>query len=91
MLIVCIIGGWLYLLPYEFEYMGKHLIGSAFLLPNIVLWQESGYFDADAESKPLLHLWSLGFDGSHLSDFGADFLVEKIAKELFSYSLSDKH
>jgi len=29
---------------------------------NFVLWQESGYFDVAAESKPLLHLWSLGIE-----------------------------
>ena len=27
-----------------------------------MLWNEAGYFDADADSKPLLHLWSLGIE-----------------------------
>ena len=27
-----------------------------------MLWSESGYFDAAAETKPLLHLWSLGIE-----------------------------
>jgi hypothetical protein len=27
-----------------------------------VLWSESGYFDNAAETKPLLHLWSLGIE-----------------------------
>ena len=26
------------------------------------MWHESGYFDTAAESKPLLHLWSLGIE-----------------------------
>ena len=29
---------------------------------NITLWNESGYFDNASESKPLLHLWSLGIE-----------------------------
>ena len=29
---------------------------------NLVLWSEAGYFDAASESKPLLHLWSLGIE-----------------------------
>ena len=35
--------------------------GAAFF-SNINLWQETGYFDRGAESKPLLHLWSLGVE-----------------------------
>ena len=29
---------------------------------NLALWLEAGYFDAASESKPLLHLWSLGIE-----------------------------
>jgi len=29
---------------------------------NFALWSESGYFDAAAYAKPLLHLWSLGIE-----------------------------
>ena len=32
------------------------------LLLDVVLWDESGYFDTTAEIKPLLHLWSLGIE-----------------------------
>ena len=31
-------------------------------VPNFVFWNEAGYFDAAAETKPLLHLWSLGVE-----------------------------
>jgi peptidoglycan/LPS O-acetylase OafA/YrhL len=27
-----------------------------------VLWKEAGYFDATSDTKPLLHLWSLGIE-----------------------------
>jgi peptidoglycan/LPS O-acetylase OafA/YrhL len=50
------------LLAGEFEQFGKHVAGGAGFVSNIVLWSESGYFDNSAETKPLLHLWSLGVE-----------------------------
>ncbi|WSH67114.1 acyltransferase family protein [Rhizobium ruizarguesonis] len=54
--------GWLALLPEEFKELGKHVAGGAGFVSNLVLWNESGYFDSSAEVKPLLHLWSLGIE-----------------------------
>jgi len=61
-LICCFIFGWFSLLAHEFALLGKHIAGGAAFVSNFVLWQESGYFDVAAESKPLLHLWSLGIE-----------------------------
>ena len=54
--------GWFFLFPSEFKQLGKHLLAGAAFVSNFVLWNEAGYFDAGAESKPLLHLWSLGIE-----------------------------
>jgi len=54
--------GWVYLLPADFSQLGKHIVGGAGFIANFVLWNESGYFDAAAAAKPLLHLWSLGIE-----------------------------
>ncbi|MFW8603077.1 acyltransferase family protein [Rhizobium beringeri] len=54
--------GWFALLPEEYKELGKHVAGGAGFVSNLVLWQESGYFDSAAEMKPLLHLWSLGIE-----------------------------
>lgn len=54
--------GWLTLLPGEFEQLGKHIAGGASFISNFILWNESGYFDNIAETKPLLHLWSLAVE-----------------------------
>ena len=53
---------WFVMLPDEFAQIGKHVAAGASFASNIVLWQESGYFDASADTKPLLHLWSLGIE-----------------------------
>jgi peptidoglycan/LPS O-acetylase OafA/YrhL len=54
--------GWQVLLPDEFRTLGKHVAAGAGFVSNIALWREAGYFDAAAELKPLLHLWSLGIE-----------------------------
>ncbi len=54
--------GWFVLLGDEYTQLGKHLMAGAGFISNLVLWNESGYFDALDETKPLLHLWSLGIE-----------------------------
>ncbi len=56
------IAGWFILFPDEYKQFGKHMMGGALFVSNLVLYKESGYFDAAAETKPLLHLWSLGIE-----------------------------
>jgi peptidoglycan/LPS O-acetylase OafA/YrhL len=54
--------GFVYLMPHELTQLAKHVVFGAGFLSNIALWSETGYFDAAATSKPLLHLWSLGVE-----------------------------
>jgi peptidoglycan/LPS O-acetylase OafA/YrhL len=58
----CMILGWVLLLGGEYKQLGKHVAGGAAFVSNFVLWGEAGYFDSAAESKVLLHLWSLGIE-----------------------------
>ena len=59
---LCLVFGWFSLLPDELNQLGKHVVAGAGFVSNLVLWSESGYFDNSAETKPLLHLWSLGIE-----------------------------
>jgi peptidoglycan/LPS O-acetylase OafA/YrhL len=61
-LICCFACGWALLLADEFRALGKHVVAGSLFVSNFVLWQETGYFDVSAETKPLLHLWSLGVE-----------------------------
>ncbi len=54
--------GWFSLLADEYKQLGKHIAAGAGFVSNLVLWSELGYFDNSAETKPLLHLWSLGIE-----------------------------
>lgn len=61
-LATCLAVGYFILLPNEFEQLGKHTLAAATFLINFVLLGEIGYFDAQADLKPLLHLWSLSVE-----------------------------
>ena len=54
--------GWFMLFQDEYAQLGKHILGGVGFISNYLFWQESGYFDTAAETKPLLHLWSLGIE-----------------------------
>lgn len=61
-LIACFVFGWFALLADEYKQLGKHIAAGAGFVSNFILWSEAGYFDNSAETKPLLHLWSLGIE-----------------------------
>ena len=57
-----LIVGWFALFPDEYRLLGQHIFSSASFFQNLNLLSEVGYFDEAAETKPLLHLWSLGIE-----------------------------
>ena len=61
-LLACQTFAWFALLSDEYKSLGKHISATALLIPNWIFWSESGYFDYAANTKPLLHLWSLGIE-----------------------------
>lgn len=61
-LLASLLIGWLMLTPGEYEQLGKHVVAGVMFVSNIVFWKEAGYFDNAADTKPLLHLWSLGIE-----------------------------
>ena len=48
--------------PDEYRLLGKHIAGGSVYISNFILWFEAGYFDVSSDTKPLLHLWSLGIE-----------------------------
>ncbi|MGH8856134.1 MAG: acyltransferase family protein, partial [Telluria sp.] len=61
-IVSCLAFGWLALFPDEYEQLGKHVMGGAGFAANFFYWAQVGYFDTAADTKPLLHLWSLGIE-----------------------------
>jgi len=58
----CYAIGWFTFLQDEYQQLGRHIAGGVLFISNFVLWNEIGYFDNAAETKVLLHLWSLGIE-----------------------------
>lgn len=54
--------GWFVLYPDELNQLAKHIFVGTIFSSNFILWSEVDYFDSAAETKPLLHLWSLGIE-----------------------------
>ncbi len=48
--------------PPDLERFGGALLHAVMSLSNFYFWNESGYFDATASIKPLLHTWSLSVE-----------------------------
>lgn len=61
-LATCFILGWFVLYANEFKQLTKHILGGASFSSNLIFWGEASYFDRISETKPLLHLWSLGVE-----------------------------
>lgn len=61
-LIAALAFGWIMLTPEEYQRLGKHTAGGVGFIANFMFLKEVGYFDAAADTKPLLHLWSLGIE-----------------------------
>jgi peptidoglycan/LPS O-acetylase OafA/YrhL len=61
-LLSCLVYGWVALAPDEYRDLGQQVAAGAGFSSNILLWIQSGYFDQEATTKPLLHLWSLGVE-----------------------------
>jgi len=61
-LTTCFVLGWFVLLPDEYQQLGKHIAAGSGFMSNFFFWEEAGYFDNSAITKPLLHLWSLGIE-----------------------------
>jgi peptidoglycan/LPS O-acetylase OafA/YrhL len=59
---VCIPFAWMWMLPSQMKDFSQSLVAVSLFASNVLFWRESGYFDAAAEEKPLLHTWSLAVE-----------------------------
>ncbi|MRI34319.1 hypothetical protein EOPP23_15120 [Endozoicomonas sp. OPT23] len=61
-MLVCIPFAWMWMLPTQMKDFSQSLVAVSLFASNILFWRESGYFNAAAEEKPLLHTWSLAVE-----------------------------
>ena len=61
-LLAVLVIGWLALFANELLDLGKQVVAAGLFSSNILLILTTNYFNPDAQTKPLLHLWSLGVE-----------------------------
>jgi len=57
-----LIMGYLFFSASDFERLGHSLLYAILSVSNFFFWNETGYFNAASEFKPLLHTWSLSIE-----------------------------
>lgn len=65
-----LLGFWV-LLPDELVSLAQSAVASLLFSANFFFWSETGYFAIEAQSTPLLHLWSLGVEEQYYLLFPA--------------------
>lgn len=61
--ILCVaLVSWTLLLPVDLVDLGRSSISQALLVSNFYFWRTTDYFGGGAETKPLLHTWSLAIE-----------------------------
>ena len=61
-ILVCLPLAWMWMVPADLRSFSQSVLAVSVFASNILFWKSSGYFDASAEEKPLLHTWSLGVE-----------------------------
>lgn len=59
---VALLVGWFFLMPEEYQLLGRHARESLLFTSNLRYFDESGYFDVASQEKWLLHTWSLSVE-----------------------------
>lgn len=58
----CFIGSWYWLLPTDMQAFSLSMSAVSTFTSNIFFWQDTGYWGAENELKPLLHTWSIAIE-----------------------------
>ena len=61
-LLFVLVFGWFFFIADEYKQLSQHVSAAAIFMSNFLLWSEVNYFDNEAFTKPLLHLWSLAIE-----------------------------
>lgn len=85
-LVCCLPFAYLILSPLDLRAFAKSLLGANIFLANVVSYQQTDYFDAASEIKPLLHLWSLSIEEQYylVLPLLLAFLVKRGPKSVFA-------
>jgi peptidoglycan/LPS O-acetylase OafA/YrhL len=82
MLAVVTVLALIFVQPDKLLLYGKSLLAQPLYIQNFVFWNEGDYFQS-AQTKPLLHTWSLAVEEQFYLLFGLAVLIFRFAPRLF--------
>lgn len=68
-MLFCLPFAWVWMLPDQMKNFSQSMVAVSLFISNFLFWNESGYFAAAAEEKPLLHTWSLAVEEQYYIAF----------------------
>ncbi len=71
---ICFPFAWHWYLPVDLKEFSQSVVATTTFLSNFFFWLKTGYFDTEAELKPLLHTWSLAVEEQYYLIFPALFI-----------------
>jgi peptidoglycan/LPS O-acetylase OafA/YrhL len=78
----CVIVTFFWSLPSEATQVGHSILSSIFFVSNYLFYSQTGYFDRNSETNPLLHTWSLSVEEQFYVVFPAIiYLLRKSSNE----------
>jgi peptidoglycan/LPS O-acetylase OafA/YrhL len=78
LLLFCSCIAWCVLLPSDFRDYSRSLFATGTFTSNMFFWRDSWYFAAPAQTKPLLHTWSLAIEEQYYLLFpGALWILKR--------------
>jgi len=61
-MLTCIPFAWSWMQAEAYQEFSQSLLGASIFGSNVTFWQQANYFGLAAETKPLLHTWSLAIE-----------------------------
>ncbi|MDO8651354.1 MAG: acyltransferase family protein [Undibacterium sp.] len=68
-ILTCLPFAWWWMTPHHLKSFAQSIVATILFAPNVYFFLKSGYFEADADEKPLLHTWSLGVEEQYYIGF----------------------
>jgi peptidoglycan/LPS O-acetylase OafA/YrhL len=64
-MLVCIPFAWIWMLPSQMKDFLQSLVAASLFASNILFWKKENYFEAAAQTNPLLHTWTLAVEAQY--------------------------
>ncbi len=68
-MLACLPFAWWWMTPHHLKSLAQSMVAATWFVPNLYFFLKNGYFETDADEKPLIHTWSLGVEEQYYIAF----------------------